>query len=170
MKDSIGVTAVLVLSLLLSQGASGQPADPAAAETATWTVAASPAQSIKPGTALTVTLHAKVQDGWHVYGLEQLPNGPTPLRITIDPNKVASASGAAKGSPTTKVHDPAFNLDTPLYSHAFSASVPVRVAPHLAAGPQAIPVSVRFQTCNGAICQPPKTVHLSAPVTIAAAG
>jgi hypothetical protein len=27
-------------------------------------------------------------------------------------------------------------------------------------------VSVRFQTCNGRICQPPRTVHLSATVNL----
>ena len=39
-----------------------------------------------------------------------------------------------------------------------------------AAGPQQIPISVRFQTCNGHICQPPKTVKLSVPVTVRANG
>ena len=43
---------------------------------------------------------------------------------------------------------------------------PVRIAPKAAAGRQLIPVSVRFQTCNGQICHPPKTVRLSIPVTV----
>jgi hypothetical protein len=65
------------------------------------------------------------------------------------------------------VHDPAFNMDTPLYSNAFFATVPLKLAAHASAGKQSIPVTVRFQTCNGKICQPPKTIHLSAPITIA---
>ena len=171
---SMRVLAGAVVGSLLLSFSSGAalagPTDPAAADTVSWSAVVSPAASVKPASALTVTLQAKVQEGWHVYALNQLPGGPTPLRIAIDPNKVAAASGAAVGSPATKIHDPSFNLDTPLYSHAFSATVAVRVAAHPAAGAQSIPVSVRFQTCNGRICQPPKTVHLSAPVTIAAAG
>ena len=95
-----------------------------------------------------------------------MPNGPTSLRISVDANTVAAANGAATASPATKVHDAAFNLDTPLYSKTFTAIVPVKIAAHTGAGKQSIPISVRFQTCNGAICQPPKTVHLSASVTI----
>ena len=159
---------ILILAaaaLLFGQGVMAQSADPARAETVSWSASAGPA-AVKPDGALTVTLNAKVADGWHVYALKQLPNGPTPLRITVDPNALASASGEPTGSPATKVHDPAFNLDTPLYSKAFTATVPVKIAGHAATGKQTIPVTVRFQTCNGKICQPPKTIHLLAPVTI----
>lgn len=152
-------------SLLLATGAMAQAADPARAETVTWSASAGPA-AVKPDGAVTVTLNAKVAEGWHVYALKQLPNGPTPLRITVDANTLASATGEPVGSPATKVHDAAFNLDTPLYSKAFTATVPLKIAAHANAGKQSVPISVRFQTCNGAICQPPKTVHLSAPITI----
>ncbi len=163
---AFGIAAGFLMMALPIERAVAQPADPAAAETVSWTAAVGAPSSVKSGSNLTVTLQAKVAEGWHVYALNQLPNGPTPLRITVDANKIAAASGAAVGSPATKVHDAAFNLDTPLYSKAFTATVPVRVAAHAASGAQSIPVSVRFQTCNGAICQPPKTVHLLAPVTI----
>jgi|SRR5579871_4415402 len=151
--------------LLIGQGALAQPADPARAETVTWTASVSPATS-KPSATLNVTLAAKVAEGWHVYALKQLPNGPTPLRITVDQNPLATRAGEPKGSAPTTVHDPAFDLDTPLYSKAFSVSVPLTLAATAKAGKQVIPVTVRFQTCNGKICQPPKTVHLSAPVII----
>ena len=159
------IIAAAMLQLLV-QGAAAQPADPAAAQTVSWTASAGPNTSVKPDSAATVTLNAKVTEGWHVYALKQLPNGPTPLRITIDPNTLASASGEPEASPATKVHDPAFDLDTPLYSKAFTATVPVKIAAHAQAGAQSIPVTIRFQTCNGKICQPPKTVHLSAPIII----
>ena len=67
-----------------------------------------------------------------------------------------------------KTHDPSFDLDTQYYEKAFTVSVPVRVG--TAAGPQQIPVSVRFQACNGKTCKPPKTVKLSAPITVRADG
>ena len=152
-------------ALLFGQGAFAQTADPARAETVAWSASAGSA-AVKPDGALTVTLNAKVAEGWHVYALKQLPNGPTPLRITIDPNKIAAANGEPTGSPATKVHDAAFNLDTPLYSKSFTASVPLKIVAQASTGKQSIPISVRFQTCNGAICQPPKMVHLSAPILI----
>jgi DsbC/DsbD-like thiol-disulfide interchange protein len=151
----------------LAAPALAQNADPAAAQTVNWTVTASPAEAVKQGGRVTLTLRGEIADGWHVYALKQLPNGPTPLRVTLDQNAVAVASGAPAGSPATRIHDPGFDLDTQYYSHAFSVTLPLQLAAHAAGGPQQIPVSVRFQTCNDRICQPPKTVHLSAAVSVA---
>lgn len=172
MKNGIGVLAGSLLLGLMLNGmalngmALAQGGDPAAGETVSWTVSAKPADVANPGKEVTLTLHGAVRGGWHVYGLKQLPNGPTPLVVKLDANAIAAADGAVKGSPTTKFHDPGFNLDTELYTRDFTVALPLRVASHAASGRQSIPVSVRFQTCNGLICQPPKTVHLSAAVTV----
>ena len=139
-------------------------------DTVSWTVSPPAPDSVKPGSRLTLTLHGAVQDGWHVYALRQAPTGPTPLRVTLDPNDVAKADGPAAGSPATKIHDPAFGLQTEYYARAFTVTAPVRIGSQATAGRQVIPVSVRFQTCNGQICQPPKTIRLSAPINIRAEG
>jgi DsbC/DsbD-like thiol-disulfide interchange protein len=164
-------TAALTLSALLGLTLCGAVAaqTPGSANTVSWTVAPQAADA-KPGGRTTITLQGAVQEGWHVYGLKQLPDGPTPLLVTLDKTDAASAAGAPTGSPPTKFHDPAFDLETQYYSKAFTVSLPVRVGPKLAAGRQQIPVSVRFQTCNGQICQPPKTVRLSAPITVRSDG
>jgi len=162
------ITAALAgIALLgLAAPALAQSADPAAAETVSLTVTADPADAVKQGGRITLTLHGEVANGWHVYSLKQLPNGPTPLRVTLDQNAIATANGAPVGSPATKIHDQGFNLDTQFYSHAFTVALPLQVAAHSAGGSQQIPVSVRFQTCNDRVCQPPKTVHLTAAVSI----
>ncbi len=166
MRGGVGAVGGLLVVGMFLPGAMAQTSDPAAHETVSWTVAA-PAQAVKPGSRATLTLKGAVEEGWHVYALKQLPNGPTPLRVTLDQNAVASANGAPAGSPATKIHDQGFNLDTQFYSHAFTVTLPVRVSAHPAAGTQSIPVSVRFQTCNDRVCQPPKTVHLTAAISIA---
>lgn len=140
--------------LLLPAAALAQPEG--AQDTVAWSV-----QAAAKGSKATLTVNGTVQPGWHVYALKQAPEGPTPLLVTIDQDSAASASGAASGSPAIKFHDPAFGLDTQYYEKAFRVSVPVKLKP----GAQTIPVAVRFQTCNGRICQPPKTVHLSATIT-----
>lgn len=160
--------ALALMGLISAPAAHGRTADPARGENVVWTASVR-ADGVEPASRLTLTLNAQVANGWHVYALKQLPDGPTPLRVVLDPNSVATANGEPSGSTPTKTHDPSFNLDTQFYSHAFSVMVPVRIAAHPAAGHQAIPVSIRFQTCNGQICQPPKTVHVSAAVTVLAA-
>lgn len=160
---------VILLSVLalLPTGSALAQTDAVQAETVSWTVASAQA---KQGGKFTITLHGAVAQGWHVYSLQQLPLGPNPLRVTIDSADIASADGAPSESKPTKTRDAAFGFETQYYDKAFTVTVPVRLAKALSSGAQAIPVSVRFQTCNGRICQPPKTVHLSAPVTVNAGG
>lgn len=135
--------------------------------TVAWTASAS-TQTAKPGARLALVLHGTVRDGWHVYALKQLESGPTPLRVTLDPQDIATAAGAPLGSTPIVAHDAAFGLDTPYYTRGFTVTVPLRLKPHAAAGRQSIPVSVRFQTCNGQTCEPPKTLHLSAAIDVQA--
>jgi hypothetical protein len=134
------------------------------AQIVSWTVQP---QDIAAPDRAALTLHGSVVHGWHVYSLKQAPEGPTPLVISLVANDIATANGAPTGSAPVKFHDPAFNLETQFYSNDFALTVPVRFKPRVG-GAQAVPVDVRFQTCNGRICEPPKTVHLFVPVNLPA--
>lgn len=160
---AVGLAAVAGPRLVPAQ------AQPAFADGATvaWSVA--PIAAAGPGKRVTLVLHAAIKPGWHVYALNQAPNGPTPLVIALEANDWAVGAGRPGASRPVVGHDPAFGLDTPFYVQPFEVSVPVRLKAGLASGAYAIPVSVRFQTCSGQTCQPPRTVHLTAPVTIKAA-
>jgi len=147
-----------LLALFLSGPGLAQSDDPARADTVSWS-----AQAVTKAGRSTLTVNAKVQPGWHVFALKQAAEGPTPLLAALEANSVATANGAVSSSPAITFRDPAFGLNTQYYEKAFSVTIPVKLKPHLS-GPQTIPVSVRFQTCNGRVCQPPKTVHLSAPL------
>jgi hypothetical protein len=160
------VAGILLSSLFGFQGAAFAQSSAAQGDTVTWTVQSSDVSKSKA----TLTLNGAVRDGWHVYSLKQLPEGPIPLLVTLDANEAAKADGAPAGSTPKKIHDPAFGLDTQFYESAFTVTVPVRLVAHVAGGQQAIPLSVRFQTCNGRVCQPPKTVHLSASINLPAGG
>lgn len=158
---------ILLLGVMLSGTALAQTSDRAPSkEIVSWTASAQRSDKAKPGKLVELTLRGSVLPGWHVYGLEQLPAGPTPLRVTVETNEFAVVDGTPTASPPTKVQDPSFRLETQYYSEDFSVVVPVRVEP----GAQQIPVNVRFQTCNDRTCQPPKTVRLSAPITVRAGG
>ena len=138
----------------------------APSETVRWTATVLPTTSAQTSLDVraTVALSAEVQDGWHVYALTQPPGGPTPLRLTLDDNAFARVVGAPSGTTPEKKYDPSFDLQTQYYVHSFTLYLPVRVNRSSAAGGRRIPVSVRFQTCNGRECEPPRTVHLSVPI------
>ena len=50
--------------------------------TVTWTATVDGSAPVKPGAKVKVALKGAVLDTWHVYGLHQLPEGPTPPRAT----------------------------------------------------------------------------------------
>lgn len=160
------LTVTLLAAALLCGVAGAQDEPPV--DTVQWTPAAPAA--VKQGAHVRLEVKGAVKEGWHVYGLKQEPLGPTPLKVTVDAGSVARADGAPSGSKPQIVHDPRFDVDTPLYSHDFSLTVPVRLSEHLPAGRALIPVSVRFQSCSDRECLPPRTVHLQVPVNVRADG
>jgi hypothetical protein len=123
--------------------------------------------TLPPGSATagdaTLELSGAVKDGWHVYAFTQLPGGPTALRVTVDDDKLARLAGAPAGTAPEKIRDRSFGLETQFYTHAFLVELPLRLGAH-AANEKEVPISVRFQTCNDRECQPPRTVHVVAPI------
>jgi hypothetical protein len=135
-----------------------------------WSAAIRSAGPVEPDSTTTIDLSGEVQDGWHVYGLEQHSGGPTPLHVTLDSNSIVTAAGPTSGTAAEKVQDTHFGFETQLYTHPFIVHLPVRVDRGLAAGKQLIPVSVRFQACSDRECLLPRTVHLSVSIDVSANG
>ncbi len=135
-----------------------------------WTAAVSAVASSTRGSTASLDLTGEILEGWHVYALEQHPGGPTPLRVTLDANDFATAAGPTSGTAPERVQDSHFGFETHLYSHPFAVHLPLQVGTDPAAGRPLIPVSVRFQACSDRECLLPRTVHLSVPIHVSAAG
>jgi hypothetical protein len=158
---------LLVAPWIFGIAAADSPAIPDAVH---WSASVKSAGTITVGSTATLDLSGEVQDGWHVYALEQHAGGPTPLRVTLDANAIATAAGATSATAAEKVQDTHFGFETQLYTRPFVVHLPVRVGRDLAPGMQLIPVSVRFQACSDRECLLPRTVHLSVPIDVSAAG
>jgi hypothetical protein len=158
--------AMLLVALGATAGVSATASAQAAPDNVHWTVSvASGGVPVKAGSDVTVDVNGSIDDGWHVYGLKQLPGGPTSLRLTVDANDTATAAGDPSESPPQKIHDPRFGLDTQFHTGTVTLHLPVRVAA-AATGNRTLPVSVRFQLCSEGECKPPRTVHLTAPIEV----
>lgn len=154
------------LALLLGPLACGIASADGPDDAVHWTAAVTSPSTVTRGSTATLDISGEVQAGWHVYGLEQQPRGPTPLRITLDPNSIVTATGPTSGTAPETVHDTHFGFDTQLYTHPFVVHVPVQVDAKLEAGRELIPVSVRFQACSDRECLLPRTVHLSVAIDV----
>ena len=108
------------------------------------------------GEVVTVTVHAAIDAGWHVYSVVPAATGPTATAIT-------SWKGAEPVGPTTE--------DAPIQT--FDANFQTQVAYHVRAatfrrqfriaGPLGTAVTLHYQTCNAHVCLPPTDAAL--PVT-----
>jgi hypothetical protein len=156
--------------LLVAPGLCASASADAPPEPVHWNLALVSKGPIRKGSNATLELSAVIDEGWHVYALEQLPHGPTPLRVTLDQNVIAVLANPASGSAPEKVYSASFGLDTQYYSHTFAVRVPVHLSPDLPAGRQLIPLSVHFQACSDKECLLPRTLHLSLPIEVTTAG
>lgn len=148
----------------LGIAAIGAAQAPGAVPTVHWSASAQKKSSGSRRGALTLELSGHVEPGWHVYALEQAPGGPTPLRLSLDANDFARLAGSPSGTAPERKYDPSFGLETQFYTGSFTLYLPVELTPQRESGRRVIPLSVRFQTCNGRECEPPRTVHLSVPL------
>lgn len=123
--------------------------------------------SIPAGGKGTAKVTASIGGGWYMYSITQGGGGPTPTRVSLDggPFKAGGVSG-----PKPKVKfDENFQMNTESYSGSATFNIPFTVAADAPEGSQELTASVRFQVCNDSVCLPPKTLKVSAPVTITAA-
>jgi len=124
----------------------------------TASVSPSPARA---GEVVTVTVHAAVDAGWHVYSVVPAATGPATTGITALPG------GAAVG-PTTEdapiqKFDP--NFQTQVAYHEKTATFQRQFRLMGAAGKT---VTLHYQTCNDHVCLPPTDASLPVSLTIAA--
>ena len=138
------------------------PADPVA-----WKLQNPPAAPVKAGGRVPVKLLAAVQDGWHLYSLKPMAEGPIPTRIWIAEGQPFSLAGAVQSPDPQVMQDPSFGMEVELYEGEAVFMLPVRVAAGAAPGAQKLTVSASYQSCNNKLCLPPKTVKVELPITIA---
>ncbi len=125
---------------------------------------------LKSGDRLSVQVTAKIEDGWHLYSLDQEPGGPIPTRIRLpedQPFKLADTID----SPAPRVEmDPNFNMETQFFEEEVTFVLPLAIAANTSSGKHQLKVNVTYQTCTATRCLPPKLVRLVADVAVSSAG
>ena len=132
-----------------------------------WKLQNPPTAPVKPGARFNVKLLAAVQDGWHLYSLKPMAEGPVPTRIWLAEGQPFSLAGVVQAPEPQVIQDATFGMEVELYEGEAVFALPVKVVPGAALGPQKLIVSASYQSCNNKICLPPKTVKVELPITIA---
>jgi thiol:disulfide interchange protein len=135
----------------------------------TWSIKANAPATLKAGDKFTAQVTAQIQGGWHLYSLTQGAGGPIPTRITAPEGQPFKLGGSVSGPRPRVEMDPNFQINTETHEGNATFRVPLIVATDAPVGAQSLNINVRFQACDDTKCLPPRTVKLSAPITLVAA-
>lgn len=130
-----------------------------------WTLAVK-TSAHKVGDKFTAQLTAQIEDGWHLYSLEEIPNGPRPTRITLAAEQPFELSGDIEQPVPIIKHDENFGVETQYYEKSATFHLPVKIKSTAKPGSTTLTVQTRYQVCNEQMCLPPKTVKVEAPIEI----
>ncbi len=130
-----------------------------------WTLESSAkGKAVKKDEAIKADLKAEIENGWHLYAIEQPEGGPFPTKITLPENTAFLISGKVESSTPIVKADPNFPIDgKPLETKYFEKQA-VFTVPLTSLNDQSadvLAINVRFQVCNDTVCLPPKTVKVS---------
>jgi len=121
-------------------------------------------KSLRAGDTTKVQLKAQIDEGWHLYALDQPAGGPIPTTIKVaDGSPFAIEGDITSPKPTIKA-DPNFIVDgKPIDTKFFEKTASFNMeAKAIADAPvDALGLSVRFQLCNDKFCLPPKTLKIT---------
>ena len=144
-----------VLVLMASALVLAAPPDPVA-----WKLEGVPAKAVKAGARLSIKLAAQIEDGWHLYSMKEVPDGPIPTRIWLAEGQALQLAGQVKAPPPEVIQDPSFNMEVEEYEHGAEFILPLRAT----GAAEKIAVNVSYQSCNNRLCLPPKTVRVEATI------
>jgi len=149
----------LILAATMALGLAAAPADPVA-----WKLVA-PAAPVKAGAKFKMKLVATVSEGWHLYSLKPMSEGPIPTRIRLAEGQPFTLTGPVDAPEPRTVRDASFGMDVELYTGETEFVLPLKTAAG-SAGAQKLVVTASYQSCNIQICLPAKTVKVEAPIAV----
>jgi thiol:disulfide interchange protein DsbD len=157
MRKALTLILLLVTSCLsLAQG--GLP------KYAVWTATLAD-KDARAGESTQILLTVQAKDGWHVYGLKELENGPanTDFKVT---KGALEANGDQIQPPAIQKFDKNFKMDVELHEGKSVFALPVKLKAD-ATGKQSATVEVRSQACNDRTCAIPATDEIEIEFTVA---
>ena len=122
-------------------------------------------QILKSGDTIKADLKAELEEGWHLYALEQPPGGPVATTIKVTDGKPFEIAGKIESPKPIEKQDTLFPdannkpLQTRYFLTSVTFAVPLKATSETAAAD--LSLDVRYQLCNDTFCMPPKTFRVS---------
>jgi len=138
---------LLGIILTISSVLFGQFTDPVS-------VSASVEDTARAGEVVNVEIAFTIDRGWHIYGMEEIEDGPIPTSIEVNGDAVEKQGAAIEPKPEIS-YDEGFEMDIPHHSGYTVIIVPVKLKDNIQVGTTQISVKATYQSCDNTICYPP---------------
>ena len=142
---------------LLAAAASSLPThSQPALEPVHWSADVQLPPALHDGSRFIVLLHARIDEGWHLYALQDKDTFPLSTEVALTRNASADLLRVAEEKPHRSI-DPESHVVTGWFAQSTTFTL------HLAATagmPRNLQVLVRYQACNERMCLPAKQVSV----------
>lgn len=116
-------------------------------------------KSYTNGADIDAALLASVEEGWHLYALEQPEGGPIATTVKVAEGSPFRLRGDVTTPAPITEYDPNFQIDTSYFKDSARFDVPLKASAD--ATGSGLAIDVRYQLCNDRLCLPPKTVRVT---------
>ncbi len=118
-----------------------------------WSAESSLPPKLQPGSRFNVLLHAAIDDGWHLYALQEADAFPLATEIALQKGEPAELLRVDQLRPRHVV-DPESHVVT--NSFTGSTTFTLRLASTTEPPMRGLHVLVQYQACNDRLCLPPR--------------
>ena len=144
---------LIILSLLLMV----VPAQAFISQPASWSVSS---KKVKKN-VYEIKATGTIESGWHIYDLEEYPDGPNPTVFTLSGDAIEALGEARITSKVSREFDKIFGMEIG------TCESPVTIVQQVKAlqdGPCDVKVLIEWQACNNGSCMPPDYYEASVEV------
>jgi hypothetical protein len=105
-------------------------------------------------------IKATIDDGWHIYSVNQVDGGPVKTSFTFAPSGDYKLAGKVTEPKPITHYEKSFSMNVSYFDHSvvFQQKIKLAVVKTVVKG------SLNFMVCNDQKCLPPEDVDFSIPV------
>ena len=121
----------------------------------------------RSGEVVNITFTVSMDEGWHIYAVHDVPEGPKATNISISGGIIDKIGKITEPDPIVKF-DEGFGMITPYHENQITFLIPVKLKSDLTPNIYKLSATVLHQVCNSMLCYPPKETNFSIPVVVEA--
>ena len=128
------------------------------------TFSAEDVRGARPGTEVVVTVVAKIDRGWHIYGFDMDPELGVPTTMYVTSSGDLEMPGEIQEPSPHEREDELIGGLLLEHEGNVEFKIPLRVPEGAADGPRKVLVDITYQACDAKECYLPQTLHFDLPL------